>query len=239
MHMSKVAPVARNGAAIAKYLFRCAPFGSFFSTLSCCAVFLLATGLQASMITPDTATASSQFGSGSGYVAMNTINGSGLTGPITPSSTHATYASGNHWTTDGSSPLDEWIEWGFNTPQTLGAIYIWNHRSNGIANNAGYEPTLFDLTLYDAANNPLLTLNDVALLPDVATAQTISFTLTSNVSRVRFDVEQTQSSTNYTGLAEVRFDTTTGGSEVPEPSTVSLIAGGLGLGFLLRRRARR
>lgn len=196
----------------------------------------MAASLQASsIVTPDTATASSDFGSTLSYAAINTINGSGLTAPITPSLAHANYAAGNHWTTDGSSPLDEWIEWGFNTPQTLGTIYIWNHRSNNIAANPGYEPILFDLTLFDASNNVLLFLNNVALLPDVATAQAITFALTGNVSRVRFDVEQTQSSTTYTGLAEVRFDSTVV-STVPEPSTISLLGSGLGLAFLLRRK---
>lgn len=241
MQISKLTPGAGTKVAPVQRLSHQLRLTRFTAKLSCCALLLLAPSLQAAIITPDTATASSQFGSGSSYAPINTINGSGLTAPITPSSLHANYASssgGNHWTTDGTNPLDEWIEWGFNTAQTIGGIYIWNHRSNNIANNSGYEPVLFDLTLYDGANNPLLTLNDVALLPDVASAQTISFALTSNVSRVRFDVEQTQSSRNYTGLAEVRFDTTSPASEVPEPTTVSLITGSLGLALLIRRRAR-
>lgn len=233
--MSRSAFEAPKASAAGTQPARLRALGGVSLKLFGCAAFLMATSLQAAMITPDTATASSDFGTTLNFAAINTINGSGLTGPITPASVHANYASGNHWTTDGTGPLDEWIEWGFNAPQTLGTIYIWNHRSNAIAANPGYEPVLFDLTLFDSSNNVLLFLNDVALLPDVATAQTISFALTGSVSRVRFDVEQTQSSTTYTGLAEVRFDST-GVSAVPEPSTLSLLASGLGLAFLLRRK---
>lgn len=201
------------------------------------ALLLLAAAAQAAVITPDTATASSEFSTN--YRAIYTIDGSGFTGPVTPTSLHDDYAVRNHWTTDGSAPLNEFIDWGFSTPQTLGTIYIWNHRSNNIANNSGYEVTLFDLTLFDSLNNVLLTLNDVALLPDTDAAQTIAFTLTNNVSRVRLDVEQTQSSTNYTGLAEVRFDTSSvgGPSDVPEPSTLGM-AGLAAAGLALVRRRR-
>jgi hypothetical protein len=237
MDTSNHSLAAHSPAARGTYTLKGVNFGKLSTMLSRCLVLLMAVGLEAAIITPDTATASSQFNAN--FAAVNTINGSGLTAPITPSSVHANYANGNHWTTDGSNPTDEFIDWGFNTPQTIGTIYIWNHRSNSIAANSGYEPTLFDLILFDASNTVLLTLNNVALLPDVATAQTISFALTNNVSRVRFDVEQTQSSTNYTGLAEVRFDTTSVASQVPEPATVSLIAAGLGLACVARRRASR
>lgn len=194
--------------------------------------------VQAAVITPDTATASSEFSTQ--YRALYTIDGSGIAGPVTPSSLHGNYAVNNHWTTDGTAPLDEFINWGFNTPQTLGTIYIWNHRSNIIANNPGYDVTLFDLTLFDSSNNILLFLDNVALLPDTDAAQTIAFTLTNNVSRVRLDVEQTQSSVNFTGLAEVRFDTTSvgGPSPVPEPSTYGMAAMALAaLAWAKQRRA--
>ncbi|MCC6540085.1 MAG: PEP-CTERM sorting domain-containing protein [Bryobacterales bacterium] len=193
---------------------------------------------QAAVITPDTASASSEFSTQ--YRALYTIDGSGFAGPVTPSSLHADYATNNHWTTDGTAPLDEFIDWGFNAPQTLGTIYIWNHRSNIIANNSGYEVTLFDLMLFDSANNILLNLDNVSLLPDTDASQAIAFTLTNNVSRVRLAVEQTQSSTNYTGLAEVRFDTTSVGasSPVPEPSTYGMAAVAMAVFGWARRRRR-
>ena len=160
-----------------------------------------------SFIQPDTAVASSQYSRS--YQATNTIDGSGLSDPLLGSNAiHDPYSYDNHWTSArGTAPRDQLIDWGFNTPQNLDEIYIWNHQSNpGIADNPGYEVTLFDLTLFDAADNILLTLDDVALQPDTNAAQTFSFGQTvANVSRVRFEIEDVQSSTTYTGLAEVGF----------------------------------
>ena len=161
---------------------------------------------NSSIIQPDTAVASSEYSSS--YQATNTIDGSGLSDPLLGSNTvHDLYRPGNHWTSAGTAPRDQLIDWGFNTPQNLDEIYIWNHQSTvGPAANPGYDVTLFDLTLFDAADNILLTLDDVALQPDTNAAQTFSFGQTvANVSRVRFEIEDVQSSTNYTGLAEVGF----------------------------------
>ena len=160
-----------------------------------------------SFIQPDTAVASSEFSSS--FQATYTIDGSGLSDPLLGSNAiHDPYSYDNHWTSArGTAPRDQLIDWGFNTPQNLDEIYIWNHQSTpGFANNPGYDVTLFDLTLFDAADNILLTLDDVALQPDTNAAQTFSFGQTvANVSRVRFEIEDVQSSTNYTGLAEVGF----------------------------------
>ena len=162
---------------------------------------------NSSIIQPDTAVASSEYSSS--YQATNTIDGSGLSDPLLGSNAiHDPYSYDNHWTSArGTAPRDQLIDWGFNTPQNLDQMYIWNHQSTvGPAANPGYDVTLFDLTLFDAADNILLTLDDVALQPDTNAAQTFSFGQTvANVSRVRFEIEDVQSSTNYTGLAEVGF----------------------------------
>ena len=161
---------------------------------------------QAATFSADTATASSFF-DGS-YLPTNTINGSGLPGGFGPSDIHADYATNNHWTTaSGTDPLDQSIEWGFNTAQTLGGVYIWNHLSNIIASNSQYEPTLFDLTLKDSGGNTIFFFDDVSLTPDTG-GESESFTFDApvlNVSSVLFEVEQTQGSPNFTGLAEL-FD---------------------------------
>jgi hypothetical protein len=197
-----------------------------FSLLSC-------RRAAAQFIQPDTAIASSQFTSGFDGLAGNTINGSGLPPAFGPGDPHADYASGNHWTTTGGPPTSEFITWGFTTPQTLGTIYIWNHRSTTpTAANAGYDVTLFDLTLFDAATTPLLTLNDVSLVPDTAIAQAFGFGPIANVSSVRFDIEAVQSSPNFTGLAEVRFSATA----IPEPTGLAATTAVVVL--LLNRRRR-
>jgi hypothetical protein len=101
--------------------------------------------------------------------------------------------------------------------------------------------TVFDLTLFDGSNNILLSLNDQALAPDNAFAQRIDFALTSNVSRVRFDIEAVQSSPNFTGLAEVAFDTQSYlAPAIPEPASWLMLITGFGLtGAAMRRRASR
>ena len=182
------------------------------------ALLIVSQGLSATLIQPDTALSFTEF---SGfYAAVYTINGSGLPANFIPADAHDDYSINNHWITSGGDPSNESIVWGFSSPQTLGAIYLWNHRSNIISANAGYAPTLFDLTLMDAGMAPLLVLDDVPLASDTATGQTIGLGgLVASVSFVRFDVEAVQSSPNYTGLAEVAFDT----SAIPAPPAVALM----------------
>jgi hypothetical protein len=182
---------------------------------------------EAGFIQPNAAVASTQFTAGFDGQAVNTINGSGLPPGFGPTNAHAPYASGNHWTTTGGPPTAEFITWSFTTPQVLDTIYIWNHQSTSPpAANSGYDVTLFDLTLFDSLNTVLLTLNDVGLAPDMATAQSFSFGVPiAGVSSVRFDIEAVQSSPSFTGLAEVGFNA------VPEPA--SLLLFGIGTAGLV------
>jgi len=204
-----------------------------------CVCTLICGSASAGFIQADTAVASTEF---SGHFrATNTIDGSGLSS-LSATATHATYVRGNHWTTaanDTGNVLNAWIEWGFNTAQNLDKIHIWNHRSNNIAANDGYEPILFDLLVKDASNNVLLSWDNVALAPDTNLAQTFNFGSTLvGVKSVRFDVEQIQSTGDrrYTGLAEVGFNS--GMNAVPEPATLAMwgLAGGIGLVIARRRR---
>ncbi|MDY7004394.1 MAG: PEP-CTERM sorting domain-containing protein [Cyanobacteriota bacterium] len=153
---------------------------------------------------------------------------------------HNPYASGNHWTNDRSTtPTDQFIEWSFNTPEDLSAIYIWNHQSTTPpANHSGYDVTSFDLILIDASDNVLLNFDNLSLSPDSNMAQTFSFGGTvQDVSKVRFEIEAVQNSTNFTGLAEVGFESV-GVVSTPEPSTIlGLVAiSGLALGASKRNK---
>lgn len=164
---------------------------------------------HAYLVRPTSAVASSQFTASFDGRAVNTINGSGLPEKFCPNSVHADYTNGNHWTSAASTnPTAQFITWGFDASTTLDAIHIWNHRSNvPPANNSGYEPVRFDLTLLDASGATLLTLASVQLAPDTPAAQTFSFgSAVPGVKSVLFNVLQTQSSTNFTGLAEVAFN---------------------------------
>lgn len=200
------------------------------NTLILLASLAVSNVVQAALIIPDTATASSEFNSN--YLAVNTINGSGMPVGYDTASAHADYATNNHWTTASGDVIGATIDWGFDTPTTLGQIFIWTHRSNIIAANSGYEPTRFDLELFDDSNGSLLLWENVALAPDTAFAQGFTFpTLIDDVSTVRFTVRETQlSTTNFTGLAEVAF------TAVPEPSSTLLLGAGFSLFLLTSRR---
>ena len=139
--------------------------------------------------------------------------------------------------------MDQFIEWGFESPTTIGGMYIWNHRGEEID-----YTTLFDLTLLDSSFGTLAFFDDVPLTPDT-TGASESFGFANpvaNVSSVQFEVEATQSSTTYTGLAEVLFSDTaivtadvTLGSTTPVPLPAAawmLIAGIAGLAGARRLR---
>ena len=208
--------------------------------------FSFSTASQAAVISADTATASSEFSGG--YVAENTINGTGLSTAGDPTATHADYVFGNHWTTRANDVLGASISWGFSGGASVGGIYIWNHLSNIIASNPGYEPTLFDLDLLDGSDNVIASFDDIDLSPDTNMAQAFSFgEIFADVSTITFTVEEVQGTTPFTGLAEVLFDdsfqiqgaTDIGAvSPIPLPAGLPLLAGAFGLLFGLRRRIR-
>ncbi|QYK52584.1 MAG: PEP-CTERM sorting domain-containing protein [Fimbriimonadaceae bacterium] len=184
------------------------------------------------MIRPDSATALSQFSSG--YDIGNAIDGSGLPSGFTPSSVHATYASGNHWTTASNAINNGTAKatFVFNSDVTIGTYYMWNHLSNGIASNGLYAVTRFDLVLKDSGNNVLYSMLNQSALPNVHTAQSFGFVPVSGVRTVEFSILANGQPTNnsYTGVAEVAFDT----EAVPEPFTLGVL--GLSLFGLAKRR---
>ncbi len=177
---------------------------------------------QAALIIPDSASASTEF---VGFEAIHTINGSGLPVGYDETSVHGSYTTQNHWTTLSGDVVGAHIDWGFIDPQDLATIFIWTSR------RAGYEPTSFNLTLFDSLDDELLSLSNVALQPDTEFAQEFYFgSLVEGVSRVRFEVLATQDpTTNFTGLAEVAF------SQIPEPSLPLLAAFGIALLGVRRR----
>jgi hypothetical protein len=209
---------------------------------SACALLALYATAHATVIQPDTAVASSVFSSS--YAAINTINGSGLAGAVGTLPTHAAYSAttpvgGNHWTTAaGTNPLDAYITWGFTSAQTLDTIYLWNHQSNGgIANNSGYDVGNFALTFYNSSNAVIGTYSGT-LAFDSNAAQAFNFGALAGISSVRFDVNSVQSSTNYTGLAEVAFNTTSvNPNNTPDAASTAGLLGlsVLALGFFSRR----
>jgi hypothetical protein len=196
-----------------------------------------ATLASAGLIAPDSAVAGSVFSSA--YNAENTIDGSGLPLGFTPSNPHAVYTGsggGNHWTTlsGAISNGSAWIEWGFSSAQTLHGMYLWNHRSDGVASNPHYAVKRFDLTFKDALDNTIGSMSNVSATQFLNGAQTYTWAGISGISKVRMDIRQNHQpngTASFTGIAEVRFEN----QPVPEPATMSL---GFGVACLLMRRWR-
>jgi hypothetical protein len=184
---------------------------------------------SAQIFQPDTATATSEFSSL--YDILNTIDGSGLPVNFTPASAHADYAINNHWTTRSGAlgSNNAAASFVFNAPVAIGTFHMWNHRSNVIASDPGYAVTRFDIRLFDSGNNELFALLNQSALPNVSVAQSFAFPTVANVSRVDFRILANNGSTQYTGLAEVAFET------IPSPGAVAL----LGLAGLATGRRRR
>ena len=163
---------------------------------------------QAQLIRPNSATATSEFSAL--YDIGNVIDGSGLPANFTPADAHANYTTNNHWTTRSGQTIGQSATFTFDTSQTIGGFYMWNHRSNGIAANSFYEVVRFDLVLRDGPNgsgNVLANLTNIDALPNVAVAQTFAFDPRSNVRSIQFIVRATENNnaSPFTGLAEVAF----------------------------------
>ena len=189
-------------------------------TVSAIAAALLAASAQAALFQPDSATAGSEF-SGS-YDIGNTIDGSGLPSPFTTLDVHGTYVVNNHWTTQRGALAagNAFADFFFDTPKTVGTFYLWNHLSNNIASDPGYAVTLFNLELFDAADDPIGSITDLVADPDVFSAQAFGFAPIDNVSRVRFTILNNNGSPDLTGVAEVAFDTL----RIPTPASAALLA---------------
>lgn len=188
---------------------------------------------HAELIRPTSATAGSTFSSS--YDIGNAIDGSGLPAGFTLASTHAVYTPNNHWTTQSGAIAagTAFATFFFDAPQTLAQFHLWNHQSNGVASNGYYAVTQFDLLFYDAGNNLLGQLLDVAAVGGVGvnTVQSFGFDTVSGVSSVLFRIDANSaplnhSGVNYTGVAEVAFSAT---AAVPEPNSALLLLLGLGL----------
>jgi len=175
---------------------------------------------------PDFATASSEFSSS--YVIENAINGSGLPLNFGPTDSHADYGTNNHWTTAANQvPGNSVATFTFENDVTIGTMYLWNHRSNIIASNSEYAVTQFDLILYDANNRVLLTLTDLKVVGNISIAQLYPFTPVNQIRKIDFIIKSNERfeagniSPNYTGIAEIAFD-----SESLSQATPTTLASG-------------
>lgn len=215
---------------------------------------LLAPAAHATLIQPNSATATSEFSAS--YDIGNTIDGSGITGAVTPTSTHVGYGPVNfvnlYWTTqartgtqitDGSTSAT----YTFTAPQSLVAFYLWNHQGSANGGTSKYYVTKFDLIFRDSSNVVLssllnLSAGNPSIAPISQKAEVFSFAQLYGVKTVQFVVRDSKGRVDniqsaagpvwYTGLAEVAFET-------PEPASLAIMmVGGAGLALRPRRHLR-
>ena len=164
---------------------------------------------NADLVQPDDAVATSEFSSS--YDILQTIDGSGMPAGFGPSDEHDIYDQGNHWTTASTPALPTGAVYSFDTPQSLGAFYMWNHRADqaidGLANGDAYDVIEFDLVLFNDKGTELFSIIGECAGIDIPHAQTFSFgTVIDDVSSIEFRIRAYLRG-NFTGLAEVAFDT--------------------------------
>ncbi|MEM9083070.1 MAG: hypothetical protein AAGB34_05685 [Planctomycetota bacterium] len=203
--------------------------------MACSAVALVCSGVaSAEFIRPDSATAVSEFSSQ--FHIENAIDGTGMPADFGPSDTHEIYNRSNHWTT-GSGAIGAGTAratFSFNTPQTVGTFYLWNHRANrpvdNLANsNDDYFVTDFDLILRDAVGAVLLELNNLSAV-ESEEVLVYGFPQTSGVVSVEFIINA-NGGASFTGVAEVGFDT----ESIPAPGSATLL---IATGVAATRRRR-
>ncbi|MEO5959452.1 MAG: VPDSG-CTERM sorting domain-containing protein [Opitutaceae bacterium] len=197
-------------------------------------LLVLCASARATIIQPNTATASTTYQGEN--IASHTIDGSGLQGPVATLPTHSVSSTLTHWLSSNQGLVtDQYITWGFSSPQTLDTIYLWN------AQAPHYEVGEFALTFYNAAAAIIGTYSGTLAFGSNA-AQPFGFSPLAGVSSVRLDVNGYNTafagSGNYVGLAEVAFRTGTV-TGVPDGGTTATLLGlGLfGLAFCSRRRS--
>lgn len=185
--------------------------------------FIAASTATAAPISPVTVTASSTCCS---YNSVNLTNGSGLSGGLHD----ATWQ--NMWVAEGGD-LNASVVFTFDAVYALSSISIWNYNSS-IDLGRGVD----QLDVFASTDNVnYFAVTSVNLTQGTASSIAADiFALSVSASSIRFDIVSNYGSPDYVGLSEVQFDA--GVSSVPEPSTLGLLALGIG-GIFFRRSKRR
>ncbi len=184
----------------------------------------VASSATAQMIAPNSATTASQFSSL--YDIGNVIDGSGLPAGFDVTSSHNVYLTNNHWTTQSGALQagNARASFFFDTAQSIYSFNMWNHRSTpqgqgGVGADPNYAVTRFDIVFRDAGGTAIFSLLNQTALPNIAIAQNYNFATVDGVRSVDFTILANNGSTQYTGLAEVRFNGT-----IPSPGAVGVLA---------------
>ena len=168
--------------------------------------------------------------------AVNTINEQGLD-PIT--GYHTDFADGGQWTSGyGLAVADAYIAYDLGAEYSLMGddflVRIWNW------NNWQTEFSAKDLDILVSADGVSYTaLGSVTLAigpssDAVDYSETFTFIPTAPFQYVKLDIQSAYTAQPLVGLAEVKFYA----SEIPEPATMLLLAGGAIMASIRRRRVR-
>jgi len=181
--------------------------------------------------------------SGLDRLAVDSINGTGLTGGagVFGAGVHGT-ASADMWSTNGDFgvPNDTppaQITYDLGDNYTLSGLHVWNYNEIGQsargANSVTISVSPTGLT-GDLVSLGVFTFVEATGLGYLGAAVPLgSSSLLDNVRLVRFDIATNFGGTDFVGLSEVQFD----GVVIPEPSSLLLAGlGMLGLAGYGRRR---
>jgi hypothetical protein len=185
----------------------------------------LAAPARATLITPVSASAESVWCC---RPAVDTINGSGLTGLLH----EAGSGTGSMWMSE-SNTLPSWIEWDLGADYLLSGMHVWNYNETNNSDRGSKTVTVSistDGVGYTSLG--VLTLTQAPGLNGYA-GEDYLFSSTELAQYIRFDITETWGDT-YTGIAEFRAIA----AETPEPGTVGLVIAGAALVALRRRSAR-
>ena len=189
----------------------------------------------AGVVTPVSVVASSEL-SAYGRNAVNTINGSGLTGSGHGTDPSTMWLSTGNGAAGGTADPTPSITFDLGSVKSITNAQIWNYNEAG-GTNRGVTSFKFSSST-DGITYSGSTIYTLSAASGTAgnLAQVVS--LSASAEFIRLSSLTSADSQGFVGLSEVRFTTATitDTTDVPEPSSIALLVVGLaGCAFAVRR----